>query len=203
MIALYGAFSLPAFLFHRKVTGQRFQKAIHGSDLTMKICQDSVIGSQGIFLLGNKYGLRANTAELAAKKLQKMFPAINISGYLDATASDSHIISKINQSGAKILLVAFGAPIQELWIARNLSAMPDIRLAMGIGGTFDFIAGIVPRAPVLMRKLGLEWLYRLYKQPKRLGRIINATLVFPYTVIKDRLNSSTPANPDKHKISGI
>lgn len=201
LVALRGAISLPAFLLHRKNDQKRFQKAIHGSDLTMKICLDPEISRQGVFLLGNKLGLKANTAQLAAEKLQNLSKSIKISGYLDTTPDDMKIAQKILKSDARILLVAFGAPTQELWIAQHLSSMPNIKLAMGIGGTFDFIAGIVPRAPAIMRKTGLEWLYRLFKQPKRLGRIINATLVFPYTVIRSRLTDPEPANPDKYNIS--
>jgi len=70
--------------------------------------------------------------------------------------------------------------------AENLPKLPSVKLAIGVGGTFDFIAGVVPRAPYLMRKTGLEWLYRLYHQPRRIKRIINAALIFPLKVISAR-----------------
>jgi N-acetylglucosaminyldiphosphoundecaprenol N-acetyl-beta-D-mannosaminyltransferase len=124
---------------------------------------------------------------LAAKRLQKLNPRLLVSGYRDTSPSDNSVINAINRSGAKILLVAFGAPAQEIWLSENLKKLPQIRVAMGVGGTFDFIAGIVPRAPQWMRKIGLEWVYRLYRQPrKRLKRIFNAFCVFPWTVIKKR-----------------
>ena len=76
---------------------------------------------------------------------------------------------------------------QEKWIYENLAKMPNVKIAMGVGGSFDYLSGTVQRAPCFMRKIGLEWLYRVIVQPKRLDRIINAILVFPYLVIKNKL----------------
>lgn len=192
LITLTGIISLISFIRHQKNQKKRFNKTIHGSDITVKICSSSILSKQPIFLLGNSKGLKPNTAELTSKALVKKYPGINIAGFHDGIPGEQHLAEKINQSGARILLVGFGAPHQEMWLAKNLNKMPKVKLAIGIGGTFDFISGNIPRAPQWMRKLGLEWLYRLFKQPKRIGRIFNATVVFPYTVIKDRL-----ANPGK------
>jgi len=192
VILLIGASSLFSFLWHKKTNHKRFNQAIHGSDLTLKICSTPELSSRAIFLLGNQNGLTPNPAKLAAAKLQKNNPKINIVGSIDSTPNDNNLTKQINQSGAEILFVGFGAPHQEIWLAQNLPHLKNIKLAIGIGGTFDFINGTLPRAPLLMRKIGLEWLYRLYKQPKRLKRIINATIVFPYTIIKNRLNYKTP-----------
>jgi N-acetylglucosaminyldiphosphoundecaprenol N-acetyl-beta-D-mannosaminyltransferase len=196
-ITLSGIMELIAFAFRRKNEKQRFQKALHGSDLTLKICQDPELSRHGVFLLGNRLGLNPNTADLAGRKLRQLNPHLHLAGTCDATPADTGIIKKINDSQAEILFVAFGAPHQELWLAENLPKLPGIKLAMGVGGTFDFIAGILPRAPLIFRKTGFEWLYRLIKQPRRFKRILNATLVFPYVVIRNRL-----ANPDRHKTSG-
>jgi N-acetylglucosaminyldiphosphoundecaprenol N-acetyl-beta-D-mannosaminyltransferase len=195
LIAVSGVLSLISFIFRSKNDRKRFKKALHGSDLTMKICTDPEISSHGIFLLGNRDGLRSDTALLTARKLGKINPAIQIAGSYDGRPNQPDLIEKINHSGAEILLVAFGAPVQELWIAENLSQMPQVKVAMGIGGTFDFIAGTIPRAPEIMRKTGFEWLYRLYRQPKRIARIFRAVFVFPYLIIKNRL-----ANPRKGNI---
>jgi N-acetylglucosaminyldiphosphoundecaprenol N-acetyl-beta-D-mannosaminyltransferase len=192
-IILQGIGSLITFIWHPKNTHKPFNQAIHGSDLTIKICSSPTLSRQPIFLLGNSQGLRPDTAKYTAEILQKRYPGIKIAGYHDGRPTDQNLLEKINNSNAKILLVGFGAPHQETWLAENLPHLPKIKLAMGIGGTFDFISGILPRAPHWMRKTGLEWLYRLIKQPKRIGRIFNATIVFPYTVIKDRL-----ANHHKH-----
>lgn len=195
LIAVSGIFSLISFIFRSKNDRKRFNKALHGSDLTIKICTDPLISKHGLFLLGNKAGLRTDTAALTAKKLQEINPLIKIAGYYDGKPDQENLIEKINQSGAKILLVAFGAPAQEMWISRNLARLTHVKLAMGIGGTFDFIAGIIPRAPEIMRKTGFEWLYRLFRQPKRIARIYRAVFVFSYTVIRERL-----ASPHKDNI---
>ncbi|MGL5830666.1 MAG: WecB/TagA/CpsF family glycosyltransferase [Candidatus Altimarinota bacterium] len=185
-LIVYGAFSLIPFAFLPKTPKAFFQQAIHGSDLTLEIAKGS-LGKHGLFLLGNQKGLHPKTAELTANILQKKYPHLKISGYADSHPDDPTLIQKINHSGAKILLIGFGAPHQENWIAENLSKLPNIKLAMGVGGTFDFISGILPRAPKWMRQIGLEWLYRLYKQPKRIKRIYNALVVFTIKVIQNRL----------------
>ncbi len=84
-------------------------------------------------------------------------------------------------SGIDLLFVAYGAPKQEKWIAQNLSKIP-VRVAMGVGGAFDFIAGRKKRAPKILRRLGLEWFWRLIQEPQRLPRIFNATVKFPLLV---------------------
>jgi len=76
---------------------------------------------------------------------------------------------------------------QEMWINSNLSLMPGIKVAIGIGGTFDFLSGQIKRAPKWMRNLGLEWLFRLIKQPSRIGRIWNAVVVFGWMVLRKKL----------------
>ena len=89
---------------------------------------------------------------------------------VEVAHEEDELVEQINASGADILFVAFGAPVQDKWIARNLPRL-HVKMAMGVGGTFDFIAGIIPRAPMWAQKLGLEWLYRLYLQPWRIKRM--------------------------------
>ena len=76
---------------------------------------------------------------------------------------------------------------QELWIKENIKKMPSIKVAMGVGGTFDFLSGKIKRAPGWMRNLGLEWLYRLIQEPKRIGRIYNAIIKFGFLVLKEKI----------------
>ncbi len=136
-------------------------------DLLCAICARERLG---IYLLGGGTGIAAR----AASELQHRHPGLLVAG---AEEGDPHpdrqdaIVSRINNSGAAVLLVAFGAPKQELWIwrnKRNLSA----RVAVGVGGTFDFLAGVVPRAPRSWQRLGLEWLWRLIHQPWRWRRML-------------------------------
>jgi len=104
---------------------------------------------------------------------------------------DVNIRKLIDQSEAKILFVAFGAPKQEMWIARNLAHLKHIKVVMGVGGAFDFISGTIKRAPYWMRRIGVEWLYRLIKQPSRIGRIFNATIKFPIVFLGSKFKKRT------------
>ncbi len=100
---------------------------------------------------------------------------------------NNKIINKINSSGANILLVAFGQVKQETWLKNNLNLLPNIKVGIGIGGTFDYLSGQIKRAPKFIRKIGLEWLIRLITQPHRWKRIYNATIIFTYLVIKKEI----------------
>lgn len=148
---------------------------VTGTDLMAEICQKS---TKPIFLLGAEEGV----ARAAAKK----FSNSNVVGTYSGSPHEEGITKTINQSGAEILFVAFGAPAQEKWIAENLRKMPKIKLAIGVGGAFNFHAGHIKRAPNWMRKIGLEWLFRLIRQPQRIKRIYNATIKFPIMVYRHR-----------------
>lgn len=165
---------------------------IHGVDFMMEICKIAAEQGKGVYLLGS-----GDDAVLtgACENLHAQFPNLHISGYnkgpqLDEAVLqkfDEGILEQINKSGAHILFVAFGMGKQEKWIHENLAKMPNIKVAMGVGGSFEFISGKIKRASLLLRKLGLEWLYRLVQQPKRLVRIWNATVVFTWQVMKQKL----------------
>lgn len=88
---------------------------------------------------------------------------------------------------AEIIFVNFGAPDQEEFISENCGKFPSARILVGVGGTFDFLTGKTRRAPEAMRKIGLEWLWRLIVEPKRIKRIWNAVIVFPLAVIKKNI----------------
>ncbi|MEA2098429.1 MAG: WecB/TagA/CpsF family glycosyltransferase [Patescibacteria group bacterium] len=98
--------------------------------------------------------------------------------------SCNNLIQRINKAQPDIIFVAFGAPKQEEWICKNLKKMPSVKLAIGVGGSFDFISGKVKRAPLIFQKLWLEWLWRLILEPRRVGRIYNATVKFSWLVLK-------------------
>ncbi len=197
LLAILGPISLISFIFRNRSINKPFNQPIHGSDLMLQII-DQFSSNHAVFLLGNKHGLNSNTAGHASKILLKKHPKSKGIYSLDTTPADPEAIEEINNSKAEILFVGFGAPHQENWIKENLPNFKHIKLAIGIGGSLDFIAGILPRAPEWMRKIGLEWLFRVYQQPKRIGRIINATLVFPYRVIVAKM-----ANPHKYRIFDI
>jgi N-acetylglucosaminyldiphosphoundecaprenol N-acetyl-beta-D-mannosaminyltransferase len=104
--------------------------------------------------------------------MQARYPELIIAGtrdgYFDA-AEEAEVIESINASGADILLVAFGAPRQDVWLKAHKQAL-RVPVRMGVGGLFDFYSGRIPRAPVWMREMGLEWTYRLLQEPGRMWR---------------------------------
>ena len=102
--------------------------------------------------------------------------------------NDEELQMIINAAQPEVLFVAFGAPQQEEWIARNLPSLPTVSVAMGVGGAFDFLSGEKKRSPLLLQRMGLEWLYRLWKEPGRWKRIFRATIVFPWKILTSRKN---------------
>ena len=163
---------------------QILPERVSGSDIMEKLC--SMINKNcAVFLLGAEEGIAKSAGEILKKKY-----SITVSGTYSgspAEEQDSIIRKLVDDSGAQVLFVAFGAPKQEIWLERNLPHLKSVRLAMGVGGTFDFIAGKLKRAPKVFRYLGLEWLFRLFQQPSRVKRIYNATVKFPLTVYKNSL----------------
>lgn len=163
-----------------------FPERVTGTDLMQKICGTIKDKKLKIFLLGGIPGV----AEKVKEELEKAHQSIKIAGTHSGNPNENEeneIINKINNSNADILFVAYGAPKQETWIARNLKKLKNIKLAIGVGGAFDFIAGTKKRAPNWMRHIGLEWLYRLIQEPSRIKRIKNALITFPITILKENL----------------
>ncbi len=156
---------------------------ITGVDLTKKLLTLPKIGKghPKIYLLGGQSG----SAEAVAQKYPANIVGADSQVRLAADGrleNQDQIIAKINDSGANVLLVAFGQVKQELWIRESLSQLPAVKAAIGVGGTFDYLSGQVRRAPKTMRRMGLEWLFRLTTNPKRAGRIFNALIVFGWLV---------------------
>lgn len=160
---------------------------ITGVDLFEDICKVAADNEYRIFLLGGKKGIAKKTKN----SLQKKYKGIHVVGYIDGVEIDPNkrnldIVSEINESKAQILAVALGAPKQELWINNNIKLL-NSKVYIGVGGTFDYISNSVPRAPLWMRKIGLEWLYRLATQPKRVIRIYKALVIFPIKIFIEKL----------------
>lgn len=177
-----------------KRRGARLER-IQGTDFMMSVCELCLREGRPVFLLGS--GSR-EIVEGARNKLLEKFPGLKVVGVdsgpriiemEDGTLNYDHvqnerILNVIRELRPEVLFVAFGMGKQEKWIMENIQKLPSVRVAMGLGGAFDYISGKIPRAPLLMRKIGLEWLYRLCKQPRRIGRILNATVRFTYLVLK-------------------
>ncbi len=179
-----GSLNLPdstGLLLAARLTGQHLPERVTGADMTQALC--GVLDERcPVFLLGAAPGV----AEKAGEVLKTLHPQLMVAGTHSGSprAQDAgEIIAAINRAKPKLLLVAFGAPAQELWIADHLAEMPSVMVAMGVGGTFDFLAGAKKRAPVWMRKTGLEWLWRFAQEPSRWRRMWKAVVVFPWLVM--------------------
>ncbi len=166
---------------------QPLQERITGVDLMLDICQIAEQKNCSVYLLGGEEGI----SKRAAEKIVKKFPRLRVAGaesggkmeISDFRFQISDLIKKINNAEPNILFVALGAGKQEKFIAENLDKMSSVKIAMGVGGAFDFISGKIKRAPKWMRKIGLEWLWRLFIEPWRLKRILTATIKFSWLVI--------------------
>ena len=157
-------------LWAAKHLGTPLPERVTGSDGVPKIAERAAQEGWKLFFLGAAPGI----ADQAADILREKYPGLQVVGTYSgspAPEEEDEIVTLVNASGADILLVAYGAPRQDQWIARNIPRL-EVSMAMGIGGSFDFIAGIIPRAPVWMQNAGIEWLYRLYLQPSRIGRMM-------------------------------
>lgn len=154
---------------------------VAGFDLTCALLERISKTGEGVFLFGGK----PDVAEAAKGNIQKKYQGINVVGTHNGYFSvddEKEIVDEINKSGAKLLLVCLGAPKQEKWIASHRSEL-EVNLCMGVGGTIDVFAGTARRAPKIFIKLNLEWLYRLLKQPSRIGRFM-ALPKFMWTVLR-------------------
>ena len=143
---------------------------ITGVDTLVALARRCAGAGYRIYLLGAAPGV----AEEAAARLQSLAPGVQIAGTYagsPAPAEEDEIIERMRAARADVLCVAYGAPAQDLWIYRNLARLPAA-LAIGVGGAYDFISGRQQRAPRLMQRLGIEWLYRLYREPWRWRRML-------------------------------
>ena len=153
-----------------KMLGTSLAANVNGTDLFPRLCEQLETRRQSVFLLGGRPGVSDALVERMSERWPRLEVAGHHHGYFERGGDVEHeIIDRINTSGADHLLVAFGAPYQEKWIADHLGRL-QVRVAIGVGGLFDFYSGKVPRAPVWMRELGIEWAWRLLQDPGRMWR---------------------------------
>jgi N-acetylglucosaminyldiphosphoundecaprenol N-acetyl-beta-D-mannosaminyltransferase len=149
---------------------QVIPQRVAGVDLIEALAGEAERTGWRFFFLGARPGV----AQAAAAALQRRHPGLTVCGTLAGSPSpsdDAATAAAVRTARTDLLLVAFGAPAQDLWIARNLERS-GARVAMGVGGAFDFISGQIKRAPDWMRRRGLEWLYRLGQEPWRWRRML-------------------------------
>jgi N-acetylglucosaminyldiphosphoundecaprenol N-acetyl-beta-D-mannosaminyltransferase len=151
-----------------RLLGQALKERVTGIDLFARLVQYAATRGLSVYFLG--------ATEAAVKKvvevLQTQYPALRVAGFRNGYFSESDnqaIVETIKSSHADLLFVGMGSPKQEKWIAEHV-AKTGARFAMGVGGSFDHVSGLVRRAPLWMQRLGLEWLHRLILEPRRMWR---------------------------------
>ena len=148
--------------------GTPLKSRVPGIDFASNVISRLAQRGGGVYLLGAK----PLVAEAAAEKLTQTYAGIVIAGTNDGYfTDDAPVIEKINAASPDFLMVCLGSPKQELWMSANAGRL-SCGLMAGLGGSLDVLAGNVQRAPETWRRLGLEWLYRVIKEPKRLGRVM-------------------------------
>jgi len=167
-------------VYASKILQRPLAERAGGYDIACGIIDRIAKSGERLYLFGGK----PDVAEIAKANLTEKYPFINIvgihNGYFSEDEEDG-IINSINESGADILFVCLGSPMQEKWIFKNRDRL-SCRVMMGIGGSLDVFAGVAERAPESFQKLGLEWLYRLIKEPRRFRRML-ALPKFALTVL--------------------
>ena len=160
-------------VYAAKILGRPLKGRSPGVDFAQGLMEKLAQTGDKLFLLGAKPGV----AEQAAENLRKAHPGLNICGTHDGYfKEDGPVIEAVKAAGADVIFVCLGAPKQELWMAQN-GPLTGARLAVGLGGCLDVFAGNVQRAPEAWQKAGLEWLYRLIKEPSRFGRMAKLPLI--------------------------
>jgi N-acetylglucosaminyldiphosphoundecaprenol N-acetyl-beta-D-mannosaminyltransferase len=154
---------------------------IVGADFFWDLVELAHKTNASIFLLGGF----EQTLYLVAKKLVARYPALRIAGVSNANyPGGKDLLNEIVASKASYLFVAWGPLRQEEWIQQHMHELLDVRVAIGLGATFDYVAGVKKEPPKAVRKVGLEWLFRLFTQPYRYKRIFNATFGLVYLLMR-------------------
>ena len=191
-ILKFSSMSLPdgvGMLFANIFLHHKVIHRITGNDAIKIIAGIAEQKRYSIYLLGGDRGVPQKASEV----LKQKFHNIRIAGTHDGLIQDvknieMEVVENIQKAAPDILFVALGHGKQEGFIFHNLSKFPTVKIAIGVGGALDYLSGVKKRAPKFMQRLGLEWVYRLILEPRRWKRIIDAVIIFPYLIIKGRIN---------------
>ena len=173
-------------LWSSRLLGKPIKFNLNGTDLIPALCKAGAPKGLSVYLLGAKPGV----ADDVAQSLTQTHPGLTIAGiqhgYFEEQDLEA-VLDDIRQAQPHVVLVAMGVPLQEFWIDQHAKHLPGITL-IGVGGLFDFLAQRVVRAPYPVRRLGLEWCWRLMMEPSRLGHRYTVGIVaFIYIVLQDSL----------------
>ncbi len=181
-------------LLAARLWGTPLREQVRGTDLAYLLVEEAVRRGWRLFLLGAAPGV----AEEAARRLQQRYPGLEIAGTFAGRAGpegDAETREAVRRAGrCDVLFVAYGVKRQEEWIARNVPQL-DVGLAMGVGGVLDFMSGRVRRAPYVVRRLGIDWLFRLLMQPSRIKRQGSTIPVFLFLALREALRRRTGRSP--------
>lgn len=155
-----------------RILGTPLKEKTPGIEFAAHLMERMAAEGKSLYLLGAKPGI----AEQAAGKLKETYPGLVIAGTHDGYfKEDEPVVEEIANSGADVVFVCLGAPKQELWMKRY-GPSTGAHLLCGLGGSLDVFAGVVQRAPAVWSRMGLEWFYRLLKEPRRIGRMMKLPL---------------------------
>jgi exopolysaccharide biosynthesis WecB/TagA/CpsF family protein len=170
-----------------RLQGRSFPANLNGTDFTPHVLRLAAQRRWSVYLLGGKPGVAMTTARRLERTISGLVFAGVMHGYFPARDTPS-VIRRINASGADVLLVAMGNPIQELWLDRHLRSTHAM-LGIGVGAYFDFVAERVARAPLWVRRARLEWCFRLAQEPRRLAhRYLVGNPLFLHRVLREHLS---------------
>jgi len=155
-------------IYGAKILGTPVKEKIPGIDFTSALFEKMAAEGRSVYLFGS----RPSVAEKAGENLRVKYPGLVVCGTHDGFfTDDANIVKSINEAAPDLLLVCLGAPKQEKWMMSRRNSL-NVGLMIGAGGSLDVFAGVAQRAPEKWQKMGLEWLYRLKKEPKRIGRMM-------------------------------
>lgn len=152
----------------RLLYGLRLER-VPGSEFIFDICRLCARRGDGVFFYGAKEAVNRAAVEILARRFARL-PIVGRSNGYVVEADMPALVDKINASGARVLFLALGSPMQERWLAQYAGQLKSVRVCQGVGGTLDTIAGTVKRAPEFWCRMNLEWFYRLVSQPSRIRR---------------------------------
>ncbi|HEY3313950.1 MAG TPA: WecB/TagA/CpsF family glycosyltransferase [Bacillota bacterium] len=176
-----------------RILGRPLPERVAGYDLLLKLFTTGAEAGWRVFL----FGTYPETVAEAARRLPGDYPGLIVAGFHDGyfgPADEAGIIEQIRGSRADLLVTALGAPKQERWLAAHLGET-GVGVGIGVGGSLDVLAGRARRAPPTFRRLHVEWLYRLVREPKRARRILGSLPRFAWAVLAERGRPRSPARP--------
>jgi len=182
-------------LLYPKVLKKRIPERLTGADFFITLCGILAKKNYSMYIIGGD----KESSVTSRFKLEKMFPDLIISGikggfpnekggFSRENPPDEELVKAVKKAKPDVLILALGHPYQEKWIFNNLDKLNTVKLAIGIGGALDYISGKKKRAPKIIQKLNLEWLWRFFVEPKRYQRIKDAVYTFPKLVYSHKLD---------------